>query len=53
MCVPGARPDCRMGIGPRRSEHSPRSWMSVYRMYTTVATHIPGVLVVVSRDIVP
>ena len=44
-----------MGIVPRRSHHSPRSWISVYLWYlmvrTTVVTHnIPGLFVVVSSD---
>ena len=52
LWVPGCRPNRRMDIVPRRSHHSPRSWISV-SYCTTVVTHIPGLLVVVSSDIVP
>ena len=52
MWVPGSRPNRGMDIVPSRSHHSPRSRISVsYCM--TVVTHVPGLLVVVSSDIVP
>ena len=49
MWVPGSRPNRGMDIVQRRSHHSPRSWISV-SYCTTVVTHIPGLLVVVSSD---
>ena len=52
MWVPGSRPNCRMDMAQCRSHHSPRSWISV-SYFTTVFTHIPGLLVVVSSVIVP
>ena len=52
MWIPGYRPNRRMDIVQRKSHHSPRLWISV-SYCTTVVTHIPGLLVVVSSDMVP